>query len=127
MKRKIQKTPREQQNVKILDDYLREKNLEEPQDKTPLACVLKKLCAEARKIDGSSYSKSSMTSSRFGLNRHFKTKGTDIIKDPEFVVANKIFLSRCVDLKRQGLAEVEHKPAILENDLQKLYEYMFSN
>ena len=67
-----------------------------------------------------------MTSLRFGLNRHFKTKGTDIIKDPEFVVANKIFLARCVDLKRQGLAEVEHKPAILENDLQKLYEYMFS-
>ena len=93
----------------------------------PLACVLKKLCAEARKIDGSSYSKSSMTSLRFGLNRHFKTKGTDIIKDPEFVVANKIFLARCVDLKRQGLAEVENKPAILENDLQKLYEYMFSN
>ena len=51
-----------------------------------------------------------MTSLRFGLNRHFKTKGTDIIKDPEFVVANKIFLARCVDLKRQGLAEVEHKP-----------------
>ena len=38
-----------------------------------------------------------------------------------------MFLARCVDLKRQGLAEVEHKPAILENDLQKLYEYMFSN
>lgn len=103
-------------SVKILDDYLREKNLEEPQDKTPLACVLKKLYAEARKIDGSSYSKRSMTSLRFRINRHFKTKGTDIIKDPEFVEA------RCVDLKRQGLAKVEHKPAILENDLQKLYE-----
>ncbi|CAH3145661.1 unnamed protein product, partial [Pocillopora meandrina] len=88
-------------SVKILNDYLREKNLEEPQDKkTPLACVLKKLYAEARKIDGSSYSKRSMTSLRFRINRHFKTKGTDIIKDPEFVEA------RCVDLKRQEDDEV---------------------
>lgn len=112
-------------SVKILNDYLREKNLEEPQDKkTPLACVLKKLYAEARKIDGSSYSKRSMTSLRFRINRHFKTKGTDIIKDSEFVEA------RCVDLKRQGLAKVEHKPAILENDLQKpesCTNAMFSN
>ena len=28
----------------------------------------------------------------------------------------------CVDLKRQGLAKVVHKPAILENELRKLYE-----
>ena len=63
-----------------------------------------------------------MTSLRFGLNRHFKTKGTDIIQDPEFAEANKVFLAKCVDLKRQGLAKVEHKPAILENDLRKLYE-----
>ena len=63
-----------------------------------------------------------MTSLRCGLNRHFKTKGTDIIQDPEFAEANKVFLAKCVDLKRQGLAKVEHKPAILENDLRKLYE-----
>ena len=63
-----------------------------------------------------------MTSLRFGLNRHFKTKGTDITQDPEFAEANEVFLAKCVDLKRQGLAKVEHKPAILENDLRKLYE-----
>ena len=44
---------------KILNDYLREKNLEEPQDKTTLANVLKKFYAGARKSDGSPYSKSS--------------------------------------------------------------------
>ena len=59
-----------------------------------------------------------MTSLRFGLSRHFKIKGTDIIQDPEFAEANKVFLAKCVDLKRQGLAKVEHKPAILENDLR---------
>ena len=88
-----------------------------------LANVLKKFYAGARKSDGSPYSKSSMTSLRFKFNRHFKTKGTDIIKDPELAEANKVFLAKCVDLKRRGLAKVEHKPAISENDrLRKLYE-----
>ena len=106
-------------------EYLQEKNLDEPHhdDKVTLANVLKRFYAEARKkSDGSPYSKSSMTSLRFGLNRHFKTKGTDIIQDPEFAQANKVFLAKCVDLKRQGLAKVEHKPAILKKDLRKLYE-----
>ena len=30
--------------------------------------------------------------------------------------------TKCVDLKRQGLAKVEHKPPICEEDLKKLYE-----
>ncbi len=38
--------------VKILNDDLREKNLEEPQDKTTLANVLTKFYAGARKSDG---------------------------------------------------------------------------
>ena len=112
-------------SVKVFNEYLQEKNLDEPyhDNKVTLANVLKRFYAKARKkSDGSPYSKSSMTSLRFGLNRHFKTKETDIIQDPEFAEANKVFLAKCVDLKRQGLAKVEHKPAILENDLRKLYE-----
>ena len=31
--------------------------------------------------------------------------------------ANKVFLVKCVDFKQQGLAKVEHKPPILENEL----------
>ena len=103
-------------SLKVFNEYLQEKNLDEPHhdDKVTLANVLKRFHPEARKkSDGSRYSKSSMTSLRFGLNRHFKTKGTDIIQDPVFAEANKVFLAKCVDLKRQGLAKVEHKPAIL--------------
>ena len=115
-------------SVKVFNEYLQEKNLKKPHhdDKVPLANVLKRFYAEARKkSDGSPYSKSSMTSLRFGLNRHFKTKETDIIQDPEFAEANKVFLAKCVDSKQQGLAKVEHKPAILQNDLQKLYVWSF--
>ena len=109
-------------SVKVFNEYLQEKNLDEPHhdDKGTLANVLKRFYAEARKkSDGSPYSKSSMTSLRFGLNRHFKTKGTDIIQDQEFAEANKVFLAKCVDLKQQGLAKVEHKPAILEKQPSK--------
>ena len=93
-------------SVKVFNEYLQEKNLDEPHhdDKGTLANVLKRFYAEARKkSDRSPYSKSSMTSLRFGLNRHFKTKGTDIIQDLVFAEANKVFLAKCVDLKRQGL------------------------
>ena len=85
--------------------------------------MLKLFYAAARKADGTSYSKSTLNSLRFGLNRHFKaTRGFDIINDTEFTDANKVFGAKCEDLKRQGLAKVEHKPPICEEDLKKLYE-----
>ena len=62
--------------------------------------VLKLFNAEAGKADGTSYSKSTLNSLRFGLNRHFKaTHGFDIIDDSEFTEANKVFGVKCVDLK----------------------------
>lgn len=109
--------------TKIFTDYLKEKALLQPENKQQLASILTSFYVEARKSNGELYSKSSLNAIRFGLNRHFKnTKGTDIIKDPAFVEANKVFLAQCVDLKRQGLGKTQHKPSILENDLRKLYE-----
>ena len=109
--------------LKVFHQYLKEKKAGEPQTKETLTNVLKLFYAEARKTDGTSYSKSTLNSLRFGLNRHFKaTRGFDIINDSEFTDANKVFGAKCVDLKRQGLAKVEHKPPICEEDLKKLYE-----
>ena len=108
--------------LKVFHQYLKEKKADEPQTKDTLANVLKMFYAEARKADGTSYSKSTLSSLRFGLNRHFKaTRGFDIINDSEFTDANKVFGVKCVDLKRQGLAKVEQKPPICK-DLKKLYE-----
>ena len=102
--------------LKVFQQYLKEKKADEPQTKDTLANVLKLFYTEARKADGTSYSKSTLNSLGFGLNRHFKaTRGFDIINDTEFS-------AKCVDLKRQGLAKVEHKPPICEEDLKKLYE-----
>ncbi len=91
-------------------------------EKEEITGVLK-FVAEARKADRNSYSKSTLNSIRFGLNRHFKsTRDLDIINDPQFTEANKVFSAKCVELKRQGLAKVEHAPPICEEDLQNLYE-----
>ena len=109
--------------LKVFHQYLKGKKADEPQTKDTLANVLKLFYVEARKADGTSYSNSTLSSLRFGLNRHFKaTRGFDIINDSEFTNANKVFGVKCVDLKRQGLAKVEHKLLICEEDLKKLYE-----
>ena len=68
------------------------------------------------------YSKSTLNSFRFGLNRHYlSTRDINIINDPAFNETNKVFGAKCVELKRQGLAKVEHKQPICQEDLQKLY------
>ena len=65
--------------------------------------------AEAREADGTSFSKSALNRLRFGLNRHFKaTRGFDIINVSELTDSNKVFGAKCVDMKRQGLAKLEH-------------------
>ena len=58
--------------LKVFHQYLKEKKADEPQMKDTLASVLKLFYAEAPKADGTSYSKSTLNSLRFGLNRHFK-------------------------------------------------------
>ena len=109
--------------LRVLQQYLKEKKVPEPQTKDGISNVLKLFYAEARKVDGTSYSKSTLNSLRFGLGRHFKaTLGFDIINDPAFAEANKVFGAKCVELKRQGLAKVEHTPPICEEDRKKLYE-----
>ena len=86
--------------VNIFTTYLKEKKIKEPDDKESLAAV----CG-------------------FGLNRQYiSTRDINIINDPAFNETNKVFGAKCVELKRQGLAKVEHKQPICQEDLQKLYE-----
>ena len=69
------------------------------------------------------YSKSTLSSLRFGLNQYFRaTHGFNIINNSEFTDANKVFGAKCVDLKHQGLAKVEHKLPICKEGIKKLYK-----
>ena len=75
--------------LRVLQQYLKEKKVSEPQTKDGISNVLKLFYVEARKLDGTLYSKSSLNSLRFGLGRYFKaTLGFDIINDPAFPVQN---------------------------------------
>ena len=106
----------------IFESYLKEKNFRNPSTAVELTAALRKFYAEARKKDGQMYSKNSLCSIRFALCRHFKQElNIDIIKDTEFNEANRIYEAQCVELKKQGLAKIEHKPPIADEDIKKLY------
>ena len=98
----------------IFDEYLRQKNVEYPQDAVQLAAILKQFYAETRKQDGSQYQKGSLSAIRFGLNRHFKEiLNVDITKDTEFEEANQVFIAQCVKLKKEGLAKTFKEKTML--------------
>ena len=107
----------------LFSEYLKEKNTGASRKKKDLAQVLKSFYGEARKKDGSSYSMGSLKTLGFGLNRHFKAvRGVDIMNEEEFSKANKVFAAKCVQLKKDGQAKVQHKPPIADADLKKVYE-----
>jgi hypothetical protein len=57
------------------------------------------------------------------LKRYFKAiNNIDIIKGEEFDKANSVYKAQCTALKKNGLAKTEHKPAIADEDIAKLYE-----
>lgn len=74
-------------------------------------------------IINSSSSSSSSISLRWGIQRKIKEKreSIDIIKHPEFGPSNRIFTAQFMNIKKQGLAKVEHKPPISKADIEKLY------
>jgi hypothetical protein len=53
--------------------------------------------------------------------------GFDIINDEGLNEANEVYSAKCVQLKKEGLAKVQHKPPIGNADLKKLYESAVSN
>ena len=69
--------------------------------------VLGKFYASARQKNGELYSKKSMLTIRFGLQRHFlNTRKVDIIKDSEFSESSRVFKSLSSTLKKVGKGQV---------------------
>ena len=87
-----------------------------------LAELLRNFYIDVRKKDGTSYKLSALKSIRFGLSRHFSRElEIDIIHDPLFKRANEVFHAVTVDMKRKGLAKVDHTPPIEPEDLKQMY------
>lgn len=118
----------------ILLDYLEERQqdpLFESYDFVRLNDRLAYFYVDLRNPDGGRYKATSFESIRNGLNRYLKSplhnKGFDIVKNLCFTDANTNFRAQMAEMKRMGLAVVDHHPVINEADRLKLYTSMFMN
>lgn len=86
---------------------------------------------DLRKPDGGRYKATSFELIRYGLNRYLKSpphnKEFDIVKDSCFIDANTNFRAQMAEMKRVGLAAIDHQPVINKADRSKLYMSMFMN
>lgn len=87
-------------------------------DISTLDVLLSKFYAGARNQKGGLYSKKSMQSIRYGLQRHFLAKrGFDIVNSTDFPMAKSSFKSLLVKLKEQGKASVKHHSPVSDSDM----------
>ena len=118
---------------KILNDCLKDKDGEiksiDELDSADVSVdtwntILRKFYGEVRNADGTWYTKKSMITVRFGLQKHFlKSKNEDVINSDAFSSANEMTKAVLVKLSKEGLWIVRHKEVILPEDLQKLYNH----
>ncbi|XP_078525461.1 uncharacterized protein LOC144798453 isoform X3 [Lissotriton helveticus] len=96
--------------------------LVEQYNKNQLNRLLCMFYAGMRKPNGDYYAKKSITSFRYGLQRHFaQVKGFDIIHDPAFRDANTTMAAMFARMKSEGWADVQHKEPLTKEDFKKLY------
>ena len=85
---------------------------------------LRQFYAEARNRNGENYSRATLLSLRNGIERFLNTPSNNrdisFNKDPRFVLSNQMLDSKIKQLKKDGLQNTTHKPAIEQEDLEKL-------
>ena len=84
---------------------------------------------DLRKPDGGRYNATPFESIRHGINRYLKLpphdKKFDIVKESNFTDVNTNFQAVMSEIKRMGLAEIDHHPVINEPDRRTLYTSIF--
>ena len=107
----------------MFESYLKEKKIEIDIENVWLNDILTKFYVEVRKQDGSLYSKATLNSIRFGIQRKLSEirKDVNILDSSHFKGSNEIFRAQCVHLKKEGLAKVNHKKPLSPEDMRKLY------
>ena len=85
---------------------------------------LRQFYAEARNKDGGNYGRATLLSLRNGIERYLNTppnnRGISLVKDPQFVLSNQMLDAKIKQLKKDGMQNTTHKPAIELEDLEKL-------
>ena len=75
----------------------------EQMSEADLCSQLKSFYAAVRSQNGDLYSKKSMISIRYGIQKHFlKIKNTDVVNNDAFKPANLVFQAMLVKLKQEG-------------------------
>jgi len=110
--------------VAVFEQYLKAKKIccrFETVTPPELNDILKRFWVEARKQNGEKYTKTSLTSIRFGLWRFIKNcrPEMDIMSSPDFKQSNTALKAQTVQLKHEGKSNT-NTCTILEEDLQKL-------
>ena len=78
--------------------------------------------------DSEDYKNTSLKCIRAALNRHFKaTRNIDIITNEKFIQCNEMFQGVTKKGKREGRGEVESKPPIEPEDMERLSQYFTKN
>ena len=115
--------------MNVLRTYCREKKISfDPKVICPvdLDVILQSFYLEVRKEDGGYYKKTSFTALRHGIQREFhRIRGIDdhidILEGPQYTKSSELFHAQSVQLKKMGLARVEHTPEISVADIKLLY------
>ncbi|CAB4038849.1 Hypothetical predicted protein [Paramuricea clavata] len=93
-------------------------------DNVTLDNHLRLFYAEVKNQDGDDYSKSTLLGLRHGLGRYLNSpphnKGIKISGNPEFKKSNVVLNAKLKSLKQGGKENVQHKPPLEPEDLQKL-------
>ena len=91
---------------------------------TQLDESLRQFYAEARNKEGENYSRATLLSLRNGIERFLNSppnnRGISLTKDPQFVLSNQMLDAKIKQLKKEGLPNRSHKPAIELEDLKSL-------
>ena len=74
-----------------------------------------------RKKKGEYFKRNTLNGIRYGLAKHFKTKGIDITDDPVFTSSREVFFALHSDMKKKGFGSTDHTSPISTEDLQILY------
>ena len=111
----------------LFSEWAQQRNVEKPlheQSDHELDNNLRKFYAEARKKEGKEYGKSTLLCLRSGIERYLNfppyKRGLKFSQNPVFKNSNMMLNAKIIDLKQQGKQNVEHKPDISTQDLQKL-------
>ena len=111
----------------LFSEWAQHKNVEKPlheQSEQELDNNLRAFYAEARNKEIKEYGKSTLLCLRSGIERHLNfppyNRGLKFSQNPVFKNSNMMLNAKIKDLKQQGKQNVEHKPDISTQDLQKL-------